>query len=518
MSPLSCRRRGAALAAVLLAGTAVFDAAGWLPVRAYAQSAAPTQTQPGAPAVAAPQVVLPGFGDLVAKVRPAVVTITTTARSGAEMGMSPFPPGSPQDRMFRRYFGGGDDAPARQVRGLGSGFIVDADGYIVTNNHVVKDATEVEVTLDDGRELPARIVGRDPRTDLALLKVDAGVPLPFLNLGDSDRARPGDWVIAVGNPFGLGGTVTAGILSARGRDIHSGPYDDFLQIDAPINRGNSGGPLFALDGTVIGVNTAIFSPSGGSIGIGFAIPSNLVKSVVAQLRQNGHVERGYIGAMTQPVDLTMARALHLAKPEGALVAQVEENSPAARAGLQPGDVVTAVNDQPVRSPRDLARAVADLRPGTEATLTARRNGEDRQLSVRVAALQDRGADEVGGEEEVGGSRGRLGIALATVEEARRAGAEIPPGTEGAVVAGVRPGSPAAEAGLRPGDIITAVGSKRVDSPDAVVSAIRQAARANGGAVALRLLRDGQSLFVAVQQPGSDRSRSGVSPGLSGPIR
>ncbi|WP_424140592.1 DegQ family serine endoprotease [Roseomonas chloroacetimidivorans] len=503
MSPSSCRRRGAVLAAALLAGTAIIDAAGWRPAPAFAQNTAPTQTQPGAPALAAPQVALPGFGDLVARVRPAVVTITMTARTEAEAGMSPFPPGSPQDRMFRRYFGGGDDVPARQVRGLGSGFIVDADGHIVTNNHVVDGATEVKVTLDDGRELPARIVGRDPRTDLALLKVDAGAPLPFLNLGDSDRARPGDWVIAVGNPFGLGGTVTAGILSARGRDIHSGPYDDFLQIDAPINRGNSGGPLFALDGTVIGVNTAIFSPSGGSIGIGFAIPSNLVKSVVEQLKQNGHVERGYIGAMTQPVDATMARALHLPKSEGALVAQVEKNSPAARAGLQPGDVVTAVNDQAVRSPRDLARAVAELRPGTEATLTARRNGEDRQLSVRVAALQDREAGEVGSEEEGTRSRGRLGIALATVEEARRAGVEIPPGTEGAVVAGVRPGSPAAEAGLRPGDIITAVGNRRVDDPDAVVRAIRQAARANGGAVALRLLRDGQSLFVAVQSPSNE---------------
>jgi serine protease Do len=504
MSQSSTRRRGATLAALLFAGTAIFDAVGWRSVPVFAQNPAPTQTQPGAPALAAPQVALSGFGDLVAKVRPAVVTITTTARTEAEMGVSRFPPGSPQDRMFRRYFGGDDDeAPVRQVRGLGSGFIVDADGHIVTNNHVVQDAVSVKVTLDDGRELPAHIVGRDSRTDLALLKVEAGVPLPFLNLGDSDKARPGDWVIAVGNPFGLGGSVTAGIISARGRDIHSGPYDDFLQVDAPINRGNSGGPLFALDGTVIGVNTAIFSPSGGSIGIGFAIPSNIVKSVVTQLRQNGHVERGYIGAMTQPVDPTMAQALHLPRPEGALVAQVEKNSSAARGGLQPGDVITAVNNQAVRSPRDLARAVAELRPGMEATLTARRNGENRQLSVRVAAMHDRHTDDADRGQGGSKSHGRLGIALATVEEARRAGVEIPPGTEGVVVTGVQADSPAAEAGLRPGDVITAVGNKPVDDPDAAVSAIREAATANHGAVALRLLRDGQSLFVAVQSPSNE---------------
>ena len=419
MSAPSNRHRGAALAAFLLAGTALSGAAGWLPAPAQAQGEAP-----GTPAVAAPQVALPGFGDLVSRVRPAVVTITATERVQADASESPFPGGSQQDRMFRRYFGeedgggkrgqmphqGGVTGGGRQMQALGSGFIVDAAGDIVTNNHVVDGATQVKVTLDDGRELPARIIGRDPRTDLALLRVDAGAPLPFLNLGNSDTARPGDWVVAVGNPYGLGGTVTAGIVSARGRDIHSGPYDDFLQIDAPINRGNSGGPLFALDGSVIGVNTAIFSPSGGSIGIGFAIPSNLVSSVVAQLKEHGRVERGFLGAATQPVDATMARALHLPRPEGALVAQVDGNSPAARAGLRPGDVVTAVGDTPVRSPRELARAVGNLHGGAETTLTTRRDGQEVRLQVRVAALRDQGGAAAGGDGAQGQQGARLGIA------------------------------------------------------------------------------------------------------------
>ncbi|MBR0666700.1 Do family serine endopeptidase [Roseomonas hellenica] len=500
-------RRGAALGAMLLVGTALSGFAGWLAVPAFAQGQ--PQAQAAAPAVTAPALPLPGFADLVARVQPAVVTITATERVQADRVASPFPEGSQQDRMFRRYFGeqGGERAPARQMQALGSGFIIDAEGHIVTNNHVVDGATQVKVTLDDGRELQARVIGRDQRTDLALLKVEAGAPLPFLNLGNSDQARPGDWVVAVGNPFGLGGTVTAGIVSARGRDIHSGPYDDFLQIDAPINRGNSGGPLFGLDGSVIGVNTAIFSPSGGSIGIGFAIPSNLVRNVVAQLQQNGRVERGFLGASTQPVDAAMARALRLARPEGALVAQVEPDSPASRAGLRPGDVVTAIGETPVRSPRDLARAVGDLRTGTETTLTTRRDGQETRLQVRLAALQERQtaqAEEGGGK---GQDRGRLGFVLGTVQEALQADVPLPRGTQGAVVADVRPNSPAAEAGLRPADIITAVGGQEVRSPEQAATAIRQALQTNGGAVALRLLRNGEQAFVAVQAP-ADAPRGG----------
>ena len=371
----------------------------------------------------------------------------------------------------------------------------------------MKDAASVKVTLDDGRELPARIVGRDERTDLALLKIDAGSNLPFLKLGDSDKARPGDWVVAVGNPFGLGGTVTAGVVSARGRDIGAGPYDDFLQVDAPINRGNSGGPLFAQDGTVIGVNTAIFSPSGGSVGIGFAIPSNIVQTVVSQLEKNGHVERGFLGASTQPVTATMAKALQIPEAQGALVAQVEPDSPASRAGLKAGDVITAVDGTTIHSPRELARVIADHHPGSETTLTARRDGEDQKLSVKLASLpaQDGARAQASNEE---GSQPRFGIGLASIQDAERQGLDLPRGTKGAVVSAVEPDGPAAQAGLQPGDVITSVAGKPVANPEEAAKAIREAARSRGGAVALRVLRDGHGAFVAMQAPQAGKSNQG----------
>lgn len=485
MTPRISRRARSALAAALLAGTALGGAATWRPADAQpAPIAAP----------AAPQATLPGFADLVARVRPAVVTVTTkTAREAAEPASAQ---GSPQERMFRRF--GGEQTRPRAARGLGSGFLIGADGHVVTNNHVVAGAGEVAVTLEDGRELPARVVGRDPRTDLALLKVEAGGALPHLSLGDSDRARPGDWVVAVGNPFGLDGTVTAGILSARGRGIGAGPYDDFLQVDAPINRGNSGGPLFAQDGTVIGVNTAIFSPSGGSVGIGFAIPSNLVETVVAQLQEKGRVERGYLGASLQPVDRTMADALGLTEARGALVAGVEKGSPAEAAGLRAGDVVVSVDGAAVRDPRGLARAVADLKPGARADLRVHRDGGERVLAATVAELRDGPTKQADAKEAEGG---RLGLALgALTDEARRA-LDLPEGTRGAVVAEVRDGGPAAEAGLRPGDVVTAVGDRSVAGPDEAVRAIREAQASRGGAVALRVLRDGAAAFVALRADG-----------------
>ena len=476
------RRARAAFAGALLGATALAGAAAWRPADA----------QPApivAPAV--PQAALPGFADLAARVQPAVVTVTTkAAREAAE---TPFPPGSPQEHLSRRF--GGEQAKPRAARGLGSGFLVGADGHVMTNDHVVDGASEVAVTLGDGRELPARVVGRDPRTDLALLKVDAGGALPFLRLGDSDRARPGDWVVAVGNPFGLGGTVTAGIVSARGRGINAGPYDDFLQVDAPINRGNSGGPLFAQDGTVIGVNTAIFSPSGGSVGIGFAIPSNLVKGVVTQLQEKGRVERGYLGASLQPVDRAMADALGLKEARGALVAAVEKGSPAEAAGLRAGDVVTAVGGAPVRNSRELARAVADLEPGVRAELHVHRDGGEQVLAATVAELRDTPVQRADTGKVEGG---RLGLALgALTDEARRALA-LPEGTQGAVVAEVRDGGPAAEAGLRPGDGVTGVGNQAVTGPEGGVRAIRETLKARDGAVALRVLRDGASTFFALR--------------------
>jgi serine protease Do len=384
------------------------------------------------------------------------------------------------------------------VQGPGSGFIIDAAGFIVTNNHVVDGATRVTVKLEDGRELAARLVGRDSRTDVALLKVEAGAPLPFVALGDSDRAQPGDWVVAMGNPYGLSGTVTTGVVSATGRDIGAGPYDDFIQVDAPINQGNSGGPLFARDGGVIGVNTAIFSPTGGSVGIGFAVPSNMVKRVVAELREKGQVERGFIGVSTQPVNAAMAAALKLPAngseaPRGALVAGVENGSPAAKAGLKPGDVVTALDNKPVQSPRDLARSVADLRPGAKADLKLWRDGAERSLRVDIAAQPGTERTRAGAEES---NAPRIGVSLTPITPEARSALRLPNDAKGALVQAVEPNSRAQEAGLRRGDVIIGIGAATTEDADAVVRAMREA-NAAGGAVAVRILRDGKPAFIAV---------------------
>ena len=506
--PLMRNRRNA-FAAALLAASALSGVAGWQAAFADQPAQAPQPAQAGPIDTSHPAAAtLPSFADLVGRVKPAVVTVTTTTTAtadegeGSPMGQREIPP------QFRRFFGmpdgqsngqGGPSQRSRTVHALGSGFVVDAEGHIVTNDHVVKNGTDIHVTLADGRELPATVVGEDARTDLAVLKVDAGGPLPHLALGNSDQARVGDWVVAVGNPFGLGGTVTAGILSARGRAIGEGPYDDFLQIDAPINRGNSGGPLFAQDGTVIGVNTAIFSPSGGSVGIGFAIPANLVKNVVNQLEAHGTVERGWLGVAAQDITPAMASALHLSKPEGALVAQVEKDSPAARAGLQPGDVVTRVADANVKNGRDLARAVADIHPNTAATLTVVRDGHEQALKADIVALKDGGKQNTRqGEAEHGRA---LGLALAPLDGRAREALNLPADEHGVVVAGVRPDSPAANAGLRAGDLLEAVGNRAVSNPQEAATALRDGTK-NGGAVALRVLRDGQNAFVALQGPGA----------------
>ena len=483
------RRRRAGFAALLLAGSSLGGFAFWHGTPALAQTQPPVAVL--APSVA--QANFPGFADLVQRVRPAVVTITTTERAPQGDTRSPFPSGSEQDRMFHRFFGGQQQGRG-PMHALGSGFLIDSEGHIVTNNHVVQGATAVRVTLDDGREMAAQVVGRDPRTDLALLKVD-GTDLPHLTLGDSNRARPGDWVVALGNPFGLGGTVTAGVVSARGRNIGEGPYDDFLQIDAPINQGNSGGPLFALDGTVIGVNTAIFSPNGGgSVGIGFAIPSDMVKTVVAQLEANGRVERGFLGASTQTITPALAQAMRLPSGNGALVASVQPDSPAARAGLRSGDVVTGLNGQPVADSRALARDVGGLRPGSAVTLSVTRDGKPQDMNVTLAALQDKSDAAPGAAAQ--DQRGAVGIALAPLDEGTREQLNVPRDVRGAVIAAVRPDSAAAEAGLKRGDVVTAVGGHDVANPEAAVRAIRDGLR-GGKPVAMRILREGQGLFVAV---------------------
>ena len=477
--PRPARRRfRTGLAAVLLAGTTL----GGFAAGHFALAAAVDPVAAIAPV--APATALPDFADLVARVKPAVVSITTKLRSQ---------PASDEDSPTPF----GMQRPGRQhaVEARGSGFIVDADGTVVTNNHVVNNANSVSVTLADGTELTAKVIGHDARTDLAVLKIDAGHALPYVNLGDSAKVRPGEWVVAMGNPFGLGGTVTAGIVSASGRDIGSGPYDNFIQIDAPINQGNSGGPLFTQDGHVVGVNSAIISPSGGSVGIGFAIPSDMVRTVVAELKADGHVTRGYLGVETQPVSPAMATALHLpgADKGGALVAGVEADGPAAKAGVQPGDVIRAVDGKSVADPRDLAMDVAGLHPGSAAKLDLLRDGKTQTMSVTVANMK---TDAVATRDGAGQEQQTVGVALAALTPELRDQLDLPARTHGAVVAEVKPDSPAAEAGIRQGDVIVGVGGETVASPGDARTAIRSAV-SKDHAVALRILRDGRTGFVAI---------------------
>ena len=340
-----------------------------------------------------------GFADIVEKVKPAVISVRVKMERPANSNLNdndeqeiPWPPGSPFERFFRRF--GMPNSPSRPevITGQGSGFFISGDGYAVTNNHVVQNAESVKVTTDDGKSYNAKVIGTDPRTDLALIKVD-GNNFPYVKLADT-TPRVGDWVLAVGNPFGLGGTVTAGIVSARGRDIGAGPYDDFIQIDAPVNKGNSGGPTFDVDGNVIGVNTAIYSPSGGSVGIAFAIPADTVKNVVTQLREKGSVTRGWIGVQIQPVTPDIADSMGLKQATGALVAEPQADSPAVKAGIQSGDVITSVNGKPVRDARQLARRIGTMSPGTSVTLDLIHNGQQKTVTLTLGTLPN---EKAGGE-------------------------------------------------------------------------------------------------------------------------
>jgi serine protease Do len=347
---------------------------------------------------------MPSFADVVEKVKPAVVSVRVKVDAVADrgdgddaeaFGLPDLPPGSPMERFFRRFRDGQGGpgfqfrhGPRRHAEAQGSGFFISADGYVVTNNHVVDHAAEVQVTMDDGRTLDAKVVGTDPKTDLAVLKVKEGGNFPFVTFA-AKAPRVGDWVIAVGNPFGLGGTVTAGIVSARGRDIGAGPYDDFLQIDAPVNRGNSGGPTFNLAGEVVGVNTAIASPSGGSVGIAFAIPSDEAQKIVASLKDNGAVSRGFIGVQIQPVTKDIAEAMGLAEPKGALVAETVQGGPAEKAGLRRGDAIVAVDGQAIREPKELSRRIAAIEPGKTVSLTVLRDGKERTVTIEIGRQNDR---------------------------------------------------------------------------------------------------------------------------------
>jgi serine protease Do len=454
-----------------------------------------------------------GYAPLVNAVMPAVVAVRVEREPEQTAQNMPFEGNPSMREFFERFFGdpeGPGPGPApegpprgRPQMGLGSGFIISEDGLVVTNAHVVGDATEVEVQLDDERAFEAEVRGVDPLTDLALLEIDADAPLPYVTFGDSDEVQVGDRVVAIGNPFGLGGTVTSGIVSALSRRIGAGPYDDFLQIDAPINRGNSGGPTFDLDGDVVGVNTAIFSPSGGSIGIGFAIASNLAQDVVADLRDDGQVSRGWLGVGIQDLDPQLARELGLdAEASGTVVTQVQPQSPADQAGFQTGDVITGLNGETVEGAGALSRQVAALDPGDRATFTVVRGGDERQLDVDLA---ERPQGEIRMGQAPGGQQPQqpddsdtasLGLALAPLSEEVRRELGIP-ADQGVAVRAVEPGGPAAEAGLREGDVILEIGREPVASPQQAAQRIARLARNERERMLLLINRGGGQRFVTV---------------------
>ncbi len=444
-------------------------------------------TPPAAPLATTGVVAQSGFADLVVKVKPAVVNIATSqeAKTSDESGqpMLPDMPGSDGEQ---------DQRPSHA---LGSGFIVDPAGYVVTNNHVIDGAEKITVTLDDGTNYQAKLIGRDAKTDLALLKIESDKPLPYVAFGDSDKSRVGDWVIAVGNPFGLGGTVTAGIVSGHDRNIQSGPYDDFLQIDAPINPGNSGGPLFNQSGQVIGIDSAIYSPNGGSVGIGFAIPSNLASHVVAELKDHGKVQRGWLGVQMQPMTATMAKAMGLAKEDGVLINEVQPDSPAAKAKLEQGDVITAYDGKPVKTPRDLAYAVANSKDGDKAKLTVWREGKDRTIEVAIGTQAPEQVADAGSQKS---DFAPVGLALAPLTPEARDKLGLNPGVKGVVVAKVKPNSFAAESGVQAGDVIVRVGSDSVSTPDEAAAKIHAAQKDKKEAVPLLVSRDGTTYYLALQ--------------------
>lgn len=450
------------------------------------------------------------FADLAAQVSPAVVNISSSRKmaesDGPDMQFT-FPKGSPFEDFFKPFMEqqqrqGSGHRQMRKAMSLGSGFVIDSSGYVVTNNHVIDEATDITVTLSDGTEYPAKLIGTDPKTDLALLKVEAKKPLPAVAWGDSDQARVGDWVMAVGNPFGLGGSVTTGIVSARSRDIHEGPFDDFLQIDAAINQGNSGGPTFDMNGHVVGINTAIVSPSGGSVGIGFAIPSNLAKSVVAELREKGSVERGWLGVAIQQVTPDLAQGVGLDEPRGALIANIDPASPAAKAGLEPGDVVLGFNGSKVIEMRDLPRLVADAEPGSKAVLDILRQGDEKQITVEIGklkpeALAANDTGDQGGNAGDGSESSILGARLAALTPDSRAAFNLGDDAKGVVIVDLNDDSPLLDQGLKPGDLIERIGNSAASDP-AEITRLAEAAQKSDKPVLLMLVnRDGRDQFIAV---------------------
>jgi serine protease Do len=452
----------------------------------------------------------PGFADVVEKVSPAVVSVRVKAKlqpaaAGPDgmfgEGFDNLPDDHPLKRFFRdfRGFDNGPGAernrpnrPNRPERARpvsqGSGFFISEDGFLVTNNHVIDGGSEFTVVMDDGTEIDATLVGSDPRTDLALLKVDEQRKFTYVTFADDSKVRVGDWVVAVGNPFGLGGTVTAGIVSARGRDIGAGPYDDFIQIDAAVNRGNSGGPAFNLNGEVVGINTAIFSPSGGNVGIAFAIPASTAKDVVASLRERGTVDRAWLGVQIQPVTDEIAESLGIKGTDGALVSQPQGDSPARKAGVEAGDIIVKVDGKAIKSPRDLARMIGNMDPGSSAELTVLRNGEEQTITVELGAMpeMEQQASLDPSAEEEGSLLEGFGLTVTPTED-----------RQGVVVTDVQSGSDAADRGIQSGDVITAVNAQTVASASDVEKAVSAASKSGRKAVLFQIKRDDTNRFVAL---------------------
>jgi serine protease Do len=498
---------------------------------AWAQNAPQNAPQPDAtPPLSHGAPVLPqqSFAPLVRQVLPGVVNLSVTNTSGPEttgydrsddrsdMGrrMPEQFRGSPFEDFMRRFFDndgeGGRGMPGpfsenprdrapRQRISLGSGFIIDPSGIVVTNSHVVGQSSKVEVVLQDNSKYPARVLGRDSRTDIAVLKIDAEKPLPYVAFGDSNAAQVGDWVIAVGNPFGLGGSVTTGIVSARGRDIRSGQFDDYLQIDAPINRGNSGGPTFNSNGEVIGINTAIYSPSGGSVGIGFAVPSNVAKHVVEQIQQYGKVSRGWLGVQIQEVTPAIAASLGLGGEGGALVASVTPNSPASRAGLKQGDVILSFNDADLKQMRDLPRLVSIASPETAAPLAVWRNGQRMQLSVTLGeAPETPQTASIRSSEPGEPNRAEaLGMRFAELTPELRRRMQVSRDVQGVAITGIERGSPAESFGLAPGDVLVSINQEPVNSPDEAARRLAKIANSPRKNALLLLNRNGTPRYVGV---------------------
>ena len=486
-------------AAALLAGVGLTQFANAVP------SVTTEQAQPQ-------KYALPDFTALVERVKPAVVSVQVDVDPASRMvqndddqpGQNPFQrenpfKGTPFEHFFdqfnngRKGFGSPDGGrgQAERLKGLGSGFFISADGYAVTNNHVIDGASKVEVVTDAGKTYRAKVVGADPKTDLALIKVEGKGDFPFVKMAPT-MPKIGEWVLAVGNPYGLGGTVTAGIVSAENRDIGSGPYDDYIQIDAAVNRGNSGGPTFNLNGEVIGVNTAIYSPSGGSVGIAFDIPTTTVQAVIPVLKEKGRLERAWLGVQIQPVTADIAGSLGLDEAKGALIATPQADSPAEKAGLKTGDVIMKVDGKPINNARDLARIIGNMAPNTKAELTVLRDGKEQTTRVTLGAMKDDVKQQLAKADQPADKLGKLGLSVAPA--ASVAGA----GKSGLVVTEVDPAGAAADAGIQAGDVILRIGEREVSSAKALRQALSEAT-SRGRSKALALVRSsgGEQRYVAL---------------------